>query len=249
MSDILTLGGISIPVASCTPANDSVGSSGRGANGNLHHDQTFKRRAWDISTPIMPLHEVHALEGFVLGEGHRFSFDTTKFSDKGLEISGGSTSIGDDSVAPVHGVGRLDVQIGTDIEIGYEFWTIAYWYHATNNWVHVIETSDNRQWVDGVPLGGFTPEVDYLDGTLSLTPDYYDDLVILPYEVPNFMGNQWPRATPFAALPRLDASGPLIGRGVAIVQGVDTSTSDVVRSRWNGWSNLWASLSFTLKEV
>ena len=119
-------------------------------------------------------------------------------------------------------------------------WTVFGWYRpvSTNTLTHYVLRSDGAKWVGGTRSDSTSTTFMDISGTdlrlrqVSSLNSYFDDLVFLPYEVPD----DWPAlifaeqtSGAWSALPFLNARGDMIrgGAETLVVRGKDVSSRSV----------------------
>ncbi|MBN9687118.1 MULTISPECIES: hypothetical protein [unclassified Corallococcus] len=194
---------------------------------------------WSGGTPPMPMADAQALRRLIDGDGHSWSFeangDTGLVSSKGLAATVvGTVGVGPGSSTPHFGTGGLVLAAGASVT-----WATATtgnyvagaWLKGAFSagvWQHVVVAPwADRTWLNGEEWLAYGDlEADTLIGlgvglrapgafTISNHPGASgpldcDDLVLLPYGVPESWVPQWAAAaTPFGPLPyhRADGTG------------------------------------------
>lgn len=221
---ILTLNNFPIPVASFEEGDDTPHYEGRHISGKRFRDRPVgTMRVWEVETPWVTLERARAIKGLVQGRGHVFPFDTSTglYSTYGATLtgvvstalSGGAGVFGDDFLDIAETVTVAPVLPGP--------WTIAYWYDPTSTQVHRLATSNGDEWEDQV-AGSYAWTI-ALNGSnqleLTTSESEIDDLVMLPFVIPDDWATAWDTAEAFSLLPGLRAEGELFEEAQILVEG------------------------------
>ena len=204
-----------------------IGAKGPAGDGSLRVTRQTRKR--DLSFTSVPLTSSVALawEGLITGEGESWSFESSEYGSKGTgPAAGGVYSV------PIGGGKfgnclRLPATTGL---IQYPKtllnsagalmgWTVMVWRNEAP-YRHYIVRSDGAKFLNGVSSGIATawltaasaPVSDgvQLTNTGGAAVDY-DDLVILPYAIPDTWAAVFGTATSaFSALPYVNATGDLV---------------------------------------
>lgn len=199
----LTLDGLTIEVRDGTfrQTTDDLRDEGRAEDGSWVESETATKREWMFqTTPMTPSNAV-AHRGWLNGWGHRFPFDSTKYSSKVLGPNAGGTH----SISAVQSkFGGSSLLVGSGSTIVYAFgsayssaWSISAWkYTSGAAWAHYGLTSGSTQYKAGAahtPTGSDSVALWAAMSSGSLTLDgqdeggvntasaYYDHLVVRPY--------------------------------------------------------------------
>lgn len=188
--------------------------------------------------------QAKAWRSLIGGEGEVWAFDTTSFyGSKGTPTTGIiNASIGATSPAARFGSLRLSLGATTGTVTfpalysygeASGFWTVGLWRYESSAWHHYVVRSDAAVWRDGVrndllPVDWLVvspPEVTLENGTGSAV--FYDDIVILPFEVLDDWPAQWFASIyAFGSLPYLVATGDFVDEAThRIVFATDVETT------------------------
>ncbi len=254
----LAINGISFSVANGNASADEVviGESGRAFDGTLIATTRAFKREWKLKTALLTWAAAEALKDLLRGKGHRWSFDSDLYSDKGLAATGAGVSVGTSAPAPKYGAGRATVTNGSTASFAASLgssWTVCVWKWNGASWDHWIKTSGGSQWKNGATDATATAWLAVSSGTLTLTGDgadrYYDDVVALPYVVPS----DWPAqiyaaGVAFSALPKLNATGDMVGSSGATVFGEVGGTA-FAQASVSSWAQNNEAFDFVLREA
>lgn len=167
----------------------------------------------------------YAWTSLLTGEGERWSFDTSEYGSKGTPPSSSVYSLIAGGAKFGAGLLRLPATTGTFSLLGVlanSFGsslehTMMVWRLETAVWHHYIVRSDGAKWLDGVRNDGvsttwFTPAApNMVIANTSGSAQDYDDLVVLPFKIPDAWAPVLGVATTaFSALPFLNATGDLV---------------------------------------
>lgn len=251
----LTLNGIVLPVAAgeASEADDSMYLGARSVNGVYVEDVVATRRRWDLTTPLLSRDEARALKGLLLGEGQSWSFDVDLYSDaKGAPpATTANLSLAASTPSPKFGAKRLAVSTATStywVE-SLPAWTVGVWWWDSSAWVHRLQTSNGTKWEDGVQ-GSYAWSLAPSGANFQLAVGAWDDLVLLPYALPDDMGDQWPLTEAWTPLPHLTLSGDLADGASYVVQA-ERGSFDIepAQAVIGGVFTTGKIISCTLKEV
>lgn len=189
---------------------------------------TRSARKIDVELKSIPLLIAAALvwRDFIAGEGETWSFDLSLYGSKGtapIAMVGATFSAG----AAKFGAAKLSVGATTGTitfpaaanEYGStkNGWTVGVWRFEGGVWNHYVVRSGGAKWVNGVRndaasttwLTVVAPNVTIANNTGAAV--FYDDLVILPFQVLLDWPPQWfAAAAPFGLLPFHAATGDFV---------------------------------------
>lgn len=233
----LKVNGIEVPVAdgSASEEQEVIGSNERAVDASsLVHRRAIKGR-WTFETALRPAATAIAFRKLLQGLGHVWSFESTVYSSKGL----GPSTLGGLVVSSTTAVwgsksGKI-AAAGSDSVFGNVWpsnspYTVAFWNKdGAGAWTHYVLTSTPACWVSGVAgadPGVLTPDSSGFTLEKHATNDrYWDDIIALPYVVPDdWPGQMYAFTSPWAGLPRLYASGDFLeddGGTKTVVGAVD----------------------------
>lgn len=207
-----------------------IGEMGPAGDGSMRVTRQTRKR--DLKFSTVPLTGALALawESLIVGEGETWSFDTSEYGSKGGgPAAGGVYTLG--GAAAKYGAGGLRLPATTGL-IRYpatlynlaaviQGWTVMVWRQETP-FQHYIVRSDGAKWLNGIsnPIStsswltvntGGVPDGVQLANTSGLAVDY-DELVILPYVIPDAWAPLMyaAHAAPWSALPFLNATGLVV---------------------------------------
>lgn len=249
----LEINGFTFAASEVETSEDGAISQGRHTNGKLYTDALYRKRAIDVAVVLKPFQTFDSWRRLLEGRGHVWSFDETSYSSKGLNLktTAGAT-IGTSSPSPKFGNGRL--QTSTDpitVELfDFNVWTFAFWFWTGSAWQHRAVNSNGQKWQDGV-LGSYawsyTPTVSFSKRTWTLpASSFIDDLVVLPYIMPDAMHQEWSTTQAFSPLPHLTAKGDFSDNEEYTCE---LDISGVSESHIKKGSGVYAALAFKLREV
>jgi hypothetical protein len=183
------------------------GELSRAAMGQVRNPKRGHRRVWEATTVHATLEETRALMLLLSGVGQHFEFEVGLESAKSMgPLPGYKGFYLDPSAANAFGgtgcivtdgattgpILRYDAQIPDDTKF------VVSWHEYDGTFKHYVRTGAGEGWVDGVQnnsvgvAGGgvSTLSVLVIDGMVTLSMDAavvrrIDDLVILPYSVPD----------------------------------------------------------------
>lgn len=206
----------------------SLNRTERNWSGRPRRDEASIVRAWEMTACLQTASEADGLEGLLEGRGHHFSFDSDAFSDDGLgpdtPASGNYTIETDGN--QVFGLGYLDITTSVvwDTRIRGD-WVVMYWRNVgLLSQQHIVVTSDSRKFVDGVRSDATATTELTVSDAVALTAGSYDDLVVLPYLLPDdFITEMYDwmsgENNPFSSLPQLVLDGDIVGGESIVVLG------------------------------
>ena len=230
------INGISHGLQVFVDAADNNEQQQRKFSGRLFRDRRFLKSRYTCGTRFISRQERDALRGLIEGRGHVWDFEPTipfplgdKHSSKGLGELAGATSIvngaGPLAAKPFNILVVTDVSYDTSSQGFGALWTLIYWRNEDVfpmfEWHHIVQTSDGHKWRDGVRSDGLdVTEATFVSGDLLLDNgsgssgiSNYDDVVALPFVVPDRWGDAWPRTIPYPSLPELLLSGDCLEEG------------------------------------
>ena len=261
MTAFLSINGIPLSVAdgAASSSVDDVGVSARMSDGSLVRNRRAVKSSWDFDTVLDVQATALAVKGLVLGAGHVWDFNSSLYSAKGLAVT---TSGALSSTQKKYGSQSLQLPASTAVEINttaydYQFrpWTAAFWWYRAGAWKHIVETSANKRWENGVYIGTrfyCAASSYYLNiGDGDPTTRYIDDLWVAEYVMPDsWAASIYAAGAPAGGAPRLTASGLLIDGGTRSVTCYGEVKSLKTQQAWVGgsWSIVHA-LQATLTEV
>ena len=243
----LTLSGIPLDIAEWSQDDDSPGSETRTVTGQIFKENTYERRQWSGTSKLLARSEADAIRSLIKGRGHHFGFEDTEYSDKGLGLEATPT------FSATAKYGTKSATSGSDLEANFgatyaTYWTVLVWKYVSSTWVHIAARSDGTLWDDGDTAGATEAAAISMASTgfLTLSAGQYDDLVVVPYEMPD----AWVEAIAadtqaFSALPDLRLAGDCVGDQEIIVMGTEPAqpfTND-------GTTGGKVAISFGLKEA
>lgn len=259
----LTVNGLTLSVAdgSAKESFEEIGDTSRAFDGTLRRSRLTRKRILSVDTAPMLATDAYAWEQLLAGEGHTWSFNTSLYSSKGLGPNA-STGLTVNATAPQFGAGMMRVAAaGTPNTAVFatglgSVWTVAVWVSvAAGPWGHFVVRSDGAKWVNGVRNDGAATAFLVVSGSVTLsghTTDTvdYDDLVVLPYAVPDAWPETWGVATSaFSALPALTLGGDVVPEGTRTVMG-SVEVSDVGQMTLGGsWRDNARVIAVTFSEV
>jgi hypothetical protein len=261
----LTLNGIAIAVSEghAKKSAKEIGDRADAFDGTPLLSRQRIRREYEVDSVPLVKTEAWALENFVLGAGHHWSFDSHLYSSKGLgpNVFTGTTA---GSVAGKYGnkltlaatTGQLNYPAA--VAEGNGDSTVLVFRFESGAWHHYIVRSDGSRWYDGV-LGAGGATASWLTvspaGSVTLTNSTvnaqdYDDLVALPFKIPDSWVAglyAYHAAQAFSDLRRLTMGGDFVQATVSVVGEL---TGDSIRKATiSGTKQATRSLSFKLTEV
>lgn len=185
---------------------------------------TRSARKLDLSFMSVPLTTAaaHAWRCFLTGEGEVWSFDANLYGSKGTAASAITNAV-QSAGAAKFGAGKLSVGATTG-SITFlaainswgnsSAWTVGVWRYEGGAWHHYLVRSDGAKWLDGVRDDAATTTwMSVSNGSVTITNTtgsavLYDDLVVLPFLVPEDWPAQWVAAdAAFGLLPFHAATG------------------------------------------
>ena len=204
-----------------------IGDTGPAGDGSLRMTRQTRKR--DLGFTSVPLTSLVALawESLITGEGEAWSFETSPYGSKGTGPAAGgvytapvgASKFGNGLRLPA-GTGLIQYPKTLLNSVGALMgWTVMVWRNEAP-YRHYIVRSDGAKFLDGVSSGVATA---WLTAAAGAVPDgvqlansggaavEYDDLVILPYAIPDSWAPVFGTATSaFSALPYLNATGDLV---------------------------------------
>lgn len=227
--------GFEIPVApnGFQYSSKTAGGDGYAVNGQPISAALYLTEEGSITTPEIPLSTARAIESLCRrgANGHVWHADedgsSSRWSSAGLgtitaspNFSAVEFKFGTHSFLQAFGaIG--DVSIAT---VG-TIYTVASWVKVgAGSWQHEVLRSDGAKWVDGVRNDSATLNISVASSVFKILEPgsgnvYFDDLVWLPFSVPDGWPADWPTSRAFANLPDLEVSGDLLG-GYRIAKAV-----------------------------
>lgn len=245
---LYTLNGYELPLASVRQRGDGLKTIERTVTGQLFTDVIARKLSWDVEFVAKANADLVFWRQLLSGLGHKFSFDLNTFSSKGLvSNTPANGSIGGTSPSPKFGLGRLGVSPAMTYTFsGYFAWTVSVWVWTGSVWQLRQQTSAGDKWQAGVK-GSYAWDYALSGGVLTLpTSTFYDDLVVLPYVLPDARIEAWPTGFAWPALPWLRLSGDALGGEVYTVALADDEP-DLEQIAMGGVPH--ARLSCLLREV
>lgn len=226
----LRLNGITIPcrLGSPAPELEVVGETSRAIDASLVTERRAVKGVWGFETTAQAPATALAIRDLLAGRAHSWSFDSHLYSSKGTPVTG-SVGLAVSAVEKKYGAKSLSVPASGYAEatgMGWDFatlpWSASFWWWDGAAWKHVVETSANKKYLDGVDVGART-FVTTATNTLRITnPDasvrYCDDLWVCFWVWPA----TWPAAvcalgSAVAAAGLLKADGDLIENNGRVV--------------------------------
>lgn len=260
----LTVNGITVPVAAdgWRPERVTIGDETRSASGKLIKTvvRTYRKYAGRIVTTSAE--EAEALVGLIRGDGYGWSFDTDLYADGkalGYTLSGtASTVVASDTgiSAAKYGAKFLKVPTSAGVtwthNLGCAQWTAMTWKWTGSAWGHIAKRSDTAGgfWDNGVYTSGSTASIAGSSTAVSLyagvsAPDYFDDLVFVPYLMPAvWFATVYAGSSAWAKPPLLTGGGTLLSYGGTTMRG-NTSQAEVQN---RGALDHLQRIEFTLQE-
>ena len=247
-----TINGITLPVATGNGerSDDSLATQPRTASGGFTNEIRARRSKYAFTTGLLTLDEASTWELLLRGLGHRWSFDADLYSSKSLLFT---TDVNATIVTahPKFGAGNLQI---VTTPVSYwdldtpDGWTVGVWYYNGGTWQHRLHTSNGTQWQDGVQ-GSYAWSLAPSVGIFSLDTGEWDDLVFLPFAITDAMGDAWPLADTFSALPTLTLDGDCVYNRAVAVRGMWDSVAidHIDGSKEGAWQTL-CTLSIVLRE-
>ena len=242
-----TLNGFAIGLATLSATSDDVETVERGTSGAMIVDRRANKQAWDVEMSLRDRDEYLPVINIVQGLGHRFSFDNTLNSSKGLTPTSGTATFGAASPSPKFGLFRaLTTSDLVYTFNGYFQWTVSLWFWTGAAWQLRAQNSNGDKWQNGVK-GTYAWSYDIPVASLTL-PDgeYYDDLVVLPYTLPDALMEAWPTTAPWSATPYVTVSGDAVGNLVYTAVKSGQIGEDFAQG---AAGSVIATVNFTLREV
>lgn len=243
----LTINGFEVRVASLSASSDDTETVERGASGRMIVDRRAERQSWDIELALDEPAQYKALLNMVRGNGHTFSFELSVASSKGLLQTSGTATFG--AASPAAKFGLFRALTTSDLVYtfsGYFEWTVSLWVWTGSAWQLRAQNSNGDKWQNGVK-GTYSWAYPLTVGALTL-PDatYYDDLVVLPYTLPDVMMAAWPTTRAWPLTPYVTLGGDALGGAIYTAVKSGQITEDFVAGPAN---TTLATPSFTLREV
>lgn len=253
MSHFFTLNGFPIGISECQESDDSIRERGRAVGGSAFVNVTASKRIWDMTTGLLDLTTAQALKSLLRPDlnGNVWANVTpTTISNKGKELrnTGSLSNVGTAKTPSLALSPDVDnVKILDDEDLSTH--TVAMW-HTPNlfaDYAHYIRRSDGDVFINAVrATGASTPfTVNSTEVILDNSGERYDDIVVLPFEIPDEWALNWDLEAQFgfSELPELRASGDFVDGEEVTVLGLDP----VVRVMQG--SGLLARVDFQLLEV
>lgn len=196
-----------------------VGGRRRAFAGGMRDDTVLERRAWTCRTVPLSREITDAIRGLLHpGQlGDAFSFDADKWSSRGDVFAGGTSAVS--ATQSKYGGAALNVTAGAPActleALSEPAWAVAGWQYTGGVWVHRMITASGAKYLAGVSDAG-SPGWSVAAGVLSLStsPGWFDDLIILPFEPPASWALQIYTAAATGSLApwhKLTATGELTG--------------------------------------
>ncbi len=265
MTDLLRLNGISVPVADGSVELEGldIGGMKRAEDGSPVINRRGVKGSWRYATPVKTAEESLAWRGLVTGRGHSLSFDAQSwYTSKGMSPNSVAGGWSFTTSSPKFGAAMAQWTTGNALWAFFSSaspWTLAWWLNqAAAGWHHYAQTSAGTKWIDGVlspggtmlGLGGVTAGVATFGST---TASKLDDLVALPYVVPD----DWPAqmyewgvaGNPFSALPVLTADGDMIELNTAVSVVGQQPKGRLFQAALSGWKQNLHTFAFELFEA
>lgn len=260
----LTLGGVTVRVAADSVSLRYVSAGGdeeRSPSGSLEGGPLVLKREWAMATTPVPPTELDAWVGLIEGKGHSWPFNANFYSARGRGLSDSDGAVSIVTGIAKYGAGRLSC--GSEGSVAYAAslspaWTVMVWRGETGTWRHYLVTSTGAKWKDGVRNDALVTSTflsvsggEVRIGDLSATGAVdFDDLVALPYAVPEAWATLMRTQHASAAWPNLPsvlAAGTFASAEVT-VRGKVTDTR-VLRCAVGGSLTSAHTIRFTLREV
>jgi len=213
-----------VSVSDLKHATRDIGERETAADGSLVITRSARKLDLFFTTVLLSLELAQIWWSFFTGEGEVWSFDTSLYGSKGT----GPSSVTNTAVSAgsaKYGAGKLEVgasgSITWDDVTANSFgrataWTVCVWRTAGSE-VHYVVNSLGQKWVDGVRNDvASTTWLAVSSGDLTISNGggaavIYDDLVVVPYVMPE----DWPAqvhaaGAAFGPLPAHAATGDLV---------------------------------------
>lgn len=251
----LRISGIAVPVMHGDAGHRPIqlGDNERAEDGSLLVNRRTIKETYHVTLAHQVPATAFAFRDLFLGKGHVWNFDSHLYSSKGLGPSA-LTATTQQTVTKKYGAGAAQMTSPTGtvsyvaLPPGGTKWTVCVWRATGGAFSSYIVTSANKAasqaYVGGLLLGGETTPwltVTTATGTVKLDVEagittQYDDLVVLPYDVPT----DWPGqivgyGAAFSQLATLDVDGDFIENNVGTKRIVaDVTSMPVVKARIAG---------------
>lgn len=271
MAAVLYVQGLELDVSAAEWEPVRLGGVARGFSGQPRSTVRATKRDHHFvgDAQGMPVATAELLRALVEGEGHSWSFDDNSSPEALLASSRGLLPSSTGAVSDVPGKygGAVEFDDGEpatrwELALDSTDCTIMYWVNEGGTWVHYLllysgAVSPSAVWRDAVRTDA-DPEYLYFesaDGTMVADPSVMgtfqlDDLVVLPYVVPDAWVSAfhtWRSTAQWNPLPYVAAAGAAFPRGTVKVLGQMGTAHRV--PLWEGGSfTMGEQLDFTLQE-
>lgn len=234
MAAFLSVNGVTLPVAqdSARESIRSIGTDATAYSGSAIRQRIATKYDLEVETTPLSASEAFAWAGLIRGEGHHFCFDSHLYSDKGL-VPAVTTGNSVTAAEKRSGAGGLQITAGSSFDPADWYntatgCTVVFFYQATAGagFTHYVVTESsggtNYYWTNGASKTAGTPTptgltVGISAGDLSLAASgatrYVDDLVLLPFVVPDSWVSSiytFHAAGAWSSIPRLTLAGDAI---------------------------------------
>lgn len=219
----LSICGFEIPVArgSADENNTVMGIvDGRSLNGNPGGGYLADVESGNFSSPQIRLSSARAIQSLCRPfNGHVWHADNSVYASTGLAMTDtpgfGTTEkkFGTHSVQINTGAGTGDIDVMTIQSTAY---TVSLWCKdGAGAWTHYVLRSDGAKWVDNVRNDSATLPFVVTSSVWTLSQDatnlrYFDELVMLPFDILDEWGLTWPLTETFPELPDVKVGGDLL---------------------------------------
>ncbi|QSQ19329.1 hypothetical protein JY651_28785 [Pyxidicoccus parkwayensis] len=251
-----------------------MGTKARAFSGFPYSSVRKTLMTYSAETAPLKLADAALLRALINGDGDSWSFDTSTVSSRGL-IATMTGTVAVEAGGARFGTGQLKMQPGAAVSwatgLGAE-WTVAYWAKLTtaSAWTHYIHRPGRFIARSGV-LNAATPNSGFIvasDGTYaaftggavklqapsgfpnnpSNVPLLVDDLVALPYVIPDVWVAPWYASTAaFGPLPHHRATGDGLHKPARVL---GTAKDGDALELWDGGVRVVAeSFAFELMEA
>lgn len=262
----------SIAVGSLRETVREIGSADVAFDGTATKSRLAVKRDFAFRSTPLTQAEAYAWDCLLRGLGHVWSFDSTLYSSKGLTAGTVTGCSIDTTEEQYDGTGCLQITSGNtfapasvyNTSIGC---TVLVWRKATatsgsGGHTHFICTEDsagdNAYWTNGASkaTGSLPDGIAIASGAVTLSgysaaTRYFDDLVVLPFVIPDAWASQLYtlcNAQAFSSLPRLYVNGDAVPDSSRTMLG--ECESEVVPAVLSGsFSNAARQISVALRQV
>lgn len=235
---MLTINEVTIPQSadSGTESFEVIGDLDRAYDGTWRESRTSEKRRFDVRTTVLAQDVGEALKLLLQGRGHVWSFDSDRYSSKGLGPSTGAAA------GTITGGGKFGSYMALSAAEQIT-WPTGFGDPATNDYTILLFEDSGAPWdrwaiknvqgtvtkfLNGATTGAATPFVS-VDSSGDITIGDgagafdIDDLVFVPFALPDSWletgGGLDNPARAFPLLPRIDIDGDLVNNQVMLAQG------------------------------